>query len=172
MKCDKKFKNLVRSHPIIRRLFTLKKLISESESKIPKRLMEEIEHVKHSMNSGIKLDFITEEEPKADKKKAKKVVFVDDEEMLDEELDDANDEFNDLDEEEKRAITYEIAKNKGLTPKRKREQRNPRVKYRRKFEKAVVRRKGQVREPRKELKKYGGEFTGINVHSVKSVRFK
>lgn len=49
------------------------------------------------------------------------------------------------DQTEKRAITYEMAKNKGLTPKRKKELRNPRVKNRRKYEKAKIRRKGQVR---------------------------
>jgi U3 small nucleolar RNA-associated protein 3 len=48
-------------------------------------------------------------------------------------------------EEEKRAITYQIAKNKGLPPHRKKEQRNPRVKHRSKFRKAKIRRKGQVR---------------------------
>lgn len=45
----------------------------------------------------------------------------------------------------KRAITYQIAKNKGLTPHRKKEQRNPRVKHRNKFRKAKIRRKGAVR---------------------------
>ncbi|XP_071117212.1 something about silencing protein 10-like [Haliotis cracherodii] len=64
-------------------------------------------------------------------------------------------------EEGKRAITYQIAKNKGMTTKRKREQRNPRVKHRKKFEKAKVRRKGQVREPRTEMNRYAGELTGI-----------
>lgn len=44
----------------------------------------------------------------------------------------------------KRAITYEMAKNKGLTPKRSKEQRNPRVKHRNKFRKANIRRRGQV----------------------------
>ena len=94
-------------------------------------------------------------------------------------MDDSESDDDDLmkndttgEEEEKRAITYEMEKNKGLTPKRKREQRNPRVKYRKKYEKAVIRRKGQVRLPRKELQKYGGEMTGINVRSVKSVKFK
>lgn len=47
-------------------------------------------------------------------------------------------------EDEKRGITYQIAKNKGLTPRRKKEQRNPRVKHRNKFRKAKIRRKGQV----------------------------
>lgn len=44
----------------------------------------------------------------------------------------------------KRAITYKMAKNKGLTPHRKKEQRNPRVKHRNKFRKAKIRRKGAV----------------------------
>lgn len=46
--------------------------------------------------------------------------------------------------ESKRAITWQMAKNKGLTPHRKKEQRNPRVKHRNKFRKAKIRRKGQV----------------------------
>ena len=47
--------------------------------------------------------------------------------------------------EERRAITYQMSKNKGLQPKRKKEQRNPRVKHRKKFEKAKVRRKGKFK---------------------------
>ena len=46
--------------------------------------------------------------------------------------------------DEKRAITYEIAKNKGLTPHKRKELRNPRVKHRMKFRKAKIRRRGQV----------------------------
>lgn len=37
-----------------------------------------------------------------------------------------------------------MAKNKGLTPKRKKIDRNPRVKHREKFRRAKIRRKGQV----------------------------
>lgn len=48
------------------------------------------------------------------------------------------------DQDGKRAITYQISRNKGLTPKRKKEQRNPRVKHRKKFRKAVIKRKSQV----------------------------
>jgi U3 small nucleolar RNA-associated protein 3 len=48
-------------------------------------------------------------------------------------------------EDGKRGITYQIAKNKGLTPHRKKEQRNPRVKHRNKYRKARICRKGQVR---------------------------
>ena len=48
--------------------------------------------------------------------------------------------------DDKRGITYDIHKNKGLTVERKKEDRNPRVKLRKKFTKAKKRRKGQVRE--------------------------
>lgn len=40
-----------------------------------------------------------------------------------------------------------MAKNKGLTPKRKKIDRNPRVKNREKFRRAKIRRKGQVCVP-------------------------
>lgn len=49
-----------------------------------------------------------------------------------------------IEDKGKRAITYQIAKNKGLTPYRKKEQRNPRVKHRNKYRKAKIRRKGAV----------------------------
>lgn len=83
-----------------------------------------------------------------------------------------------------------MAKNKGLTPHRKKEQRNPRVKHRMKFRKAVIRRKGavniylilvyiflltqmfQVREPRKELSRYGGEISGIKSTVSRSIKIK
>jgi len=73
---------------------------------------------------------------------------------------------------EKRGITYEMAKNKGLVPVRKKEQRNPRVKHRMKYQKAKVRRKGQVRTPRSEIKKYDGESYGIKSHVTKSIKLQ
>merc|ERR1712013_518137 len=75
-------------------------------------------------------------------------------------------------EAEKRAITYKIAKNKGLMPKRSKLQRNPRVKNRMKFEKAKKRRKGAVREVRDQNHKYSGEASGLNVRVKKGVKIK
>ncbi|XP_012257759.2 something about silencing protein 10 [Athalia rosae] len=72
----------------------------------------------------------------------------------------------------KRAITYQIAKNKGLTPYRKKELRNPRVKHRNKYRKAKIRRKGAVREVRKEITRYGGELSGIKASVTKSIKLK
>jgi U3 small nucleolar RNA-associated protein 3 len=80
------------------------------------------------------------------------------------------DEGEEGDEDNRRLITYQIQKNKGLTPKRSKLQRNPRVKHRHKFEKAKIRRKGAVREVRKENKKYGGEISGINARVKKGVK--
>merc|ERR1712203_231504 len=80
------------------------------------------------------------------------------------------DEIDDIDEG-KRGITYKIAKNKGLTPKRSKLQRNPRVKNRVKYQKAMKRRKGAVREVRDQNTKYGGEASGINMRVKKGVKF-
>lgn len=75
-------------------------------------------------------------------------------------------------EGEKRAITYQMAKNKGLTPHRKKEQRNPRVKHRNKYRKAKITRKTSVREVRTELSRYAGEITGIKSNVKKSVKIR
>lgn len=75
----------------------------------------------------------------------------------------------DLDKDEKRGATYEIIKNRGLTPHRKKENRNPRVKKREKFEKALVARKGQVRDVIKgAADSYNGESTGIKANLARS----
>ncbi|KYO31925.1 something about silencing protein 10 [Alligator mississippiensis] len=77
-----------------------------------------------------------------------------------------------LEEEEdpnkKRGVTYQMVKNKGLAPKRKKADRNPRVKHREKFRRAKIRRKGQVREVRREEQRYGGELSGIRAGVKKS----
>ncbi|KAL7302376.1 hypothetical protein TKK_0005035 [Trichogramma kaykai] len=73
-------------------------------------------------------------------------------------------------EDEKRFINYQIAKNKGLTPHRKKEQRNPRVKHRNKYRKAIIHRKGAVRQVRKEVTKYGGEISGIKAGVKKGIK--
>src|SRR5690606_31494969 len=68
----------------------------------------------------------------------------------------------------KRKISYQIEKNKGLTPHRKKEARNPRVKKRMRYEKAKER-LGSERAIDKPLQgAYGGEMTGIKGGLVKS----
>lgn len=81
-------------------------------------------------------------------------------------------EENDLDPEGRRPISYQITKNKGLLPSRSKEQRNPRVRYRKKYQTKLKKRKGQVREVRKEMNRYEGEVSGIRSHTIKSIRIK
>jgi U3 small nucleolar RNA-associated protein 3 len=75
---------------------------------------------------------------------------------------------------DRRSAGYQIMKNKGLTRKRKKEVRNSRVKYRNKFEKALIRRKGQVQDNIREGASngidYAGEESGIRTHLKKSTR--
>lgn len=109
---------------------------------------------------------------------------MDEETSMDEDLDDekydgkfvTDEKNNDIlhmnEEEAKRAITYQMAKNRGLTPYRKKELRNPRVKHRNKYRKAKIRRKGAVREVRKELTRYSGEISGIKAGVKKGIKLK
>lgn len=76
------------------------------------------------------------------------------------------------DENTKRQITRQIAKNKGLTATKRRELRNPRVKNKIKFRKAVIRRKGAVREVRSKVELYGGEASGVKTHLKRSIKIK
>ncbi|KAJ5938090.1 hypothetical protein N7454_004432 [Penicillium verhagenii] len=72
----------------------------------------------------------------------------------------------------KRAITYQIEKNKGLMAKRNKDVRNPRVKKRKKYEEKK-KKLGSIRQIYKGGEGrggYGGELTGIKKNLVKSVK--
>ncbi|KAF4673650.1 utp3, small subunit (SSU) processome component [Perkinsus olseni] len=71
-----------------------------------------------------------------------------------------------------RSTNYAINKNKGLTRKRKKEDRNARVKNRNRYERAVKRRKGAVQEVREASADgtYSGEATGLRTNVRKSVK--
>ncbi|KAI8136776.1 Sas10 C-terminal domain-containing protein [Fennellomyces sp. T-0311] len=76
-----------------------------------------------------------------------------------------------VEEGEKRLASYKILKNKGLTPRRKKENRNARVKHRNRYA-DKLKKLSSVRAVVKPLQgSYGGEATGIKSNVVKSVRF-
>jgi hypothetical protein len=76
-----------------------------------------------------------------------------------------------MDVDEKRDVGGKIMANRGLTPHRNKDHKNPRKRLRGKFEKAVVRRKGQVRSMREDQGGYGGEASGIKTSVTKSRKF-
>jgi len=68
----------------------------------------------------------------------------------------------------KRGINHQMLKNRGLTAYKSKLNRNPRVKKREAYRKAVIKRKGQVRDVREsEAAHYGGEATGINAKVIR-----
>ncbi|CAG8700361.1 10576_t:CDS:2 [Dentiscutata erythropus] len=79
---------------------------------------------------------------------------------------------NTLPEGAKRQINYQILKNKGLTPHRKKEQRNPRVKHRNKYEKAKKKIKSIKRVFSQQEGSYGGEKTGIKTGLSRSTKLE
>ncbi|PIA14876.1 hypothetical protein COEREDRAFT_82470 [Coemansia reversa NRRL 1564] len=71
----------------------------------------------------------------------------------------------------KRSVNYQILKNKGMVPRRTKEQRNPRVKRRKRYEKAQKKLNSSVTQVRALEGNYGGEATGIKSGLARSTRF-
>lgn len=78
---------------------------------------------------------------------------------------------DEIGENGKRAINYQILKNKGLTPHRKKENRNARVKKRKKYDQAQKKLSSVRRVYKQPTSAYGGEETGIKKNIVRSVKF-
>ncbi|XP_055337227.1 something about silencing protein 10-like [Paramacrobiotus metropolitanus] len=178
------------NHPVTRRLVDFRKLFIKLEP-LDKLYSAEMKRAVAALKNGQKLQSlrrkamktlltekrvkfmddiaakpaITKEKPLSQRVKETPASAEDDDEM---EVDEENPNAGDV----KRAVTYQIAKNKGITPYRKKEYRNPRVKHRMKYRKALISRKGQVKEHRPELRKYGGEISGIRAGVIKSRKLK
>lgn len=190
----------VNSHPVIKRLAQYRQLLGQLESG-QGTLLVKVEEIVAAERAGKPLYNVAdnnlinkEATTKSKKKKSSKTIEKEEEsvaERIEENIDeeesigdedsilskDQNEELDDQNEmiqgeDEKRAITYQIAKNKGLTPYRKKELRNPRVKHRNKYRKAKIRRKGAVREVRKEINRYDGEISGIKAGVKKGIKIK
>ncbi|KAK3258145.1 hypothetical protein CYMTET_32802, partial [Cymbomonas tetramitiformis] len=72
------------------------------------------------------------------------------------------------DAEDRRGLSRQIEKNRGLTPHRSKASRNPRVKLRNKFGDSLKKRRSQVASAREQEGAYGGEATGIKTNISKS----
>lgn len=195
----KSSKAKIQNHPVIKRLYQYRQLLSQlqpcfddiikpqietllqevttettTKKTVVKRKLKLLSNLKPQTKKSVAFEV---EEPRNKKVKLDENVGEDKDDSETSEDEDVNMEAeNQVEESEegtaKRAITYQIAKNKGLTPHRKKEQRNPRVKHKERYRKALIRRKGAVRQPRKELSKYSGEMSGIKSTVVKSIKIK
>lgn len=165
-------------HPVIERLVTYRNLINKL-SVVDQKLSSEIRHLLTAKEGAGKKDLNPKAKLTKTKPKSAKQTDVNADLTEEPEFDEAALEFykemedrpelkrkkeeNSAEEQAleeqnaKRAITYQIAKNRGLTPRRKKIDRNPRVKHREKFRRAKIRRRGQVREVRREEQRYSGE---------------
>jgi U3 small nucleolar RNA-associated protein 3 len=70
----------------------------------------------------------------------------------------------------KRSVTWQILKNRGLTPHRKKENRNARVKHRNKYEKKMKKLSSFRAVAKSQDGAYGGEKTGIRTGLARSVK--
>ncbi|XP_001355407.2 something about silencing protein 10 [Drosophila pseudoobscura] len=181
----------VKLHPVIKRLVQLKQLREQLTSRYDTYIKPQLEALLERIQDGdaftvldvaqrkAKLQILNKFEQRNEKENGTATATAedisgdssDDEDaqlMPDQQDDDEDPEA----EAVRRGITYQMAKNKGLTPHRKKELRNPRVKHRGKYRKALIRRKGAVRAVRKETQRYGGEMSGIKATVTKSVKFR
>ncbi|XP_075394818.1 something about silencing protein 10-like [Tenrec ecaudatus] len=186
----------VHEHPVLERLATYRNLINKLAS-VDQRLSSEIRHLlKLKDGTGkkelrLKVKSLTaklKSAPKAlaaasavtdvssdsdvDETALKYYKEMEDRENLKREKEESATEQALEDPKAKRAITYQIAKNRGLTPRRKKIDRNPRVEHREKSRRAKIRRRGQVREVRREEQRYSGELSGIRAGVKKSIKLK
>lgn len=182
----------VSMHPVISRLAKCKKLLTQLESNqedLFKQIktsfslgkVEDSKKSHNSLKSGISVfnkkndrsTNVRKMRNQEDSSKTQLEVSKDDVSNVSQQNSDKSLFSNENNHEvEKRAVTYQIAKNKGLTPFRKKEQRNPRVKHRNAYRKAIIHRKGAVRDVRKENVRYGGELFGVKASVLKSIKFK
>ncbi|TDG43259.1 hypothetical protein AWZ03_010316 [Drosophila navojoa] len=191
----------IKYHPVVKRLVQLKQLREQLAARYEEYIRPQLEALLERIRDGDAFTVLDPEQRKAKLPTVSKYNGTgttnasNDKEAHDEDntdaendtddadaLDDDDDEYMDKEERmlekalqeenERRGITYQMAKNKGLTPARKKELRNPRVKHRGKYRKALIRRKGAVRSVRKETKRYGGEISGIKATVTKSIKFK
>ncbi|KAI9589686.1 something about silencing protein 10 [Glossina fuscipes] len=177
----------IQNHPIVQRLNQMKKLLKKLADKHENIIKPQLEALLERIEDGDVFE-VLEVQPELHKlevnncKKNTSVNRVNQQGMeTDLESNDSNENLNEGDDHEeenpgdeilRRGITYQMAKNKGLTPHRKKELRNPRVKHRSKYRKALIRRKGAVRTVRKESTRYSGEISGIKATVSKSIKFK
>lgn len=170
----------INTHPIVKRLYQIRELLIQLDDKYQRIIKPQLQTIINDINNGndvimdLQLNNAIEVITPKKLKMLSNNLSVNNDIQINstENINDIEEDNSKNHEDERRQITYQIAKNKGLTPHRKKELRNPRVKHRNKFRKAQIRRKGAVRTVRKEVKRYTGEISGIKATVKKGIKIK
>lgn len=177
----------VRNHPIVKRLVQFRQLICQLDDLFEYVIKPQIETIlreagDETAQKSTKLNILKDLGSKIENSELNDDQSSSEENgdlskpLFNQDSDDDKEEM-DVDEEKedgktKRQITRQIAKNKGLTASKRKELRNPRVKNKLKFNKAVKRRKGAVQPVRSKVELYGGEASGIKAYLKRSTKIK
>ncbi|KAK0422020.1 hypothetical protein QR680_007317 [Steinernema hermaphroditum] len=164
----------VSKHPIIEQIMKIKKYLNEAESLIDfnERQFRKVCAAVEENKTKSALKILARIAGKLPAKPEKSLAIENKENEFVEEGEETGEGADTVDDDEKRKITYEIEKNKGLTAKRKKTKKHSRIQKRVQFHKAVVKRRSQVPDVRRETAKYSGEARGIRASTVKSIKLK
>lgn len=170
----------IKNHPVVKRLVQFRKLLTQLDETYEEVIKPQIEELLSAVETeksakSKKLNILKSlEQVESDQEMDLSGPSEDEnvEEGPPESSDEEKQEEAAVDEAGKRYVGYQIIKNKGLTAQKRKELRNPRIKNKIKFKKALVRRKGSVREVRSQTGLYAGETSGIKAFLKRGIKIK
>ncbi|CAO1434522.1 unnamed protein product [Diamesa serratosioi] len=169
----------VQRHPLVRRLVQIRELIDQLDNIYDNDIKPKLLTLLSNNNASkdrtykvLKNANVNKNEDLSDTDDLPKQLQFFDKPDIEDTVNLYKNDSSDNDENSKRKITRQIEKNKGLTAQKRKELRNPRVKNKIKFKKAVIRRKGAVQQVRSKVDLYGGEASGVKTHLKRSVKIK
>ncbi|GMT14570.1 hypothetical protein PFISCL1PPCAC_5867, partial [Pristionchus fissidentatus] len=154
----------VDDHPVVEKLHTLKKLVRSVDEFLGKN-MEQVMELRERLKSGEKSEQVILDDIVTAKKSKSAVTMGIEEGMEGMEVDEGEEDV-----EGKRGVSYHITKNIQLNKKRKKGPSHSRAQKKVQYHKALIKRRSQVPDVRREDARYSGEARGIRVSTVKSTK--
>ena len=170
---------IVEGHPVTARLVSSHKLLEQLETveefmlKPKKRLSCLLEAMEKGA-SAEKLETIAERQFEQKASRVRRAIPEEDVEDEMEGVEDINEPTEGVDEtEQKRSLTNQMENPSQINGPKSKDKRNPRVANRKRFDKALRRRRASgVREWKPPVNAYGGEITGIRAGVRRSTKLK
>ncbi|GMR36329.1 hypothetical protein PMAYCL1PPCAC_06524 [Pristionchus mayeri] len=153
----------VDEHPVVEKLTKMKKLVRTMDEFIGKN-MEQVMELRERLKGGEKSQEIVVDDIIVAKKSKKEMAMEEMEEGLE------GMGMEDGEQEGKRGVGYHITKNIQLNKKRKKGPSHSRAQKKVQYHKALIKRRSQVPDVRREDARYSGEARGIRASTVKSTK--